>query len=66
MTQAERMVKRSCVDLKSGKVGDNAAIPIPMVDRWRGDPRNILGVILDCDDQHMYTIAVKTGIISLK
>jgi len=32
----------------------------------RGDPRNIPGVILDCDDKNMYTIAVKTGIISSK
>jgi len=66
LSQAERMIKRSRVDLKSGKVGDNVAIPIPMVDRGRGDPRNILGVILDCDKQNMYTIAVKTGIISSK
>ena len=42
------------------------AIPIPMVDRGRGDPRNILGVILDCDEQNMYTIAVMSGIISSK
>ena len=60
------MVKRSRVDLKSGEVGDNVAIPIPMVDRGRGDPRNILGVILDCDEHNMYTIAVKSGIISSK
>ena len=31
-----------------------------------GDPRNILGVFLDCDDQNMYNIAVKSGIISSK
>jgi len=53
------MVKRS-------RVGDNVSIPIPMVDRGRGDPRNILGVILDCDEHNMYTIAVKSGIISSK
>ena len=66
LTQAERMVKRSRVELKSGEVGDNVAIPIPMVDRGRGDPRNILGVILDRDELNMYTIAVKSGIISSK
>jgi len=52
--------------LKSGKVGENVAIPIPMVDRGRGDPRNILGVILDCDEHNIYTIAVKTGKIISK
>ena len=36
------------------------------VDRGRGDPRNSLGVILDCDEQNMYTIAVKSEIISSK
>ena len=66
MSQAERMVKRSRAELKSGEVGDNVAIPIPMVDRGRGDPRNILGVILDFDEQNMYTIAVKSGIINSK
>ena len=66
LSQAERMVKSSRVELKSGEVGDNVAIPIPMVDRGRGNQRNILGVILDCDEQNMYTIAVKSGIISSK
>jgi len=62
------MVKRSRVDLKSCEVGDNVAVavPIPMTGRGRGDPRNILGVILDCDEHNMYTIAVKSGIISSK
>jgi len=54
----------SRVDIKAGEVGDNVAIPKPMVDRGRGDPRNIIGVILDCDEHNMYTIAVKSGIIS--
>ena len=40
--QAECVVKRSCVILKDGTVGDNVAVPIPSVDRGRGD----LGVIL--------------------
>ncbi|GFS10308.1 hypothetical protein ElyMa_004805700 [Elysia marginata] len=47
MEQAERMVKRSRIELAQGQKGDNVAIPIPLVDRGRGDPRNILAVILD-------------------
>ena len=35
------MVKRSRIDLKVTEVGDNVAVPIPMVDRGRGDLRNI-------------------------
>ncbi|KAK4304815.1 hypothetical protein Pmani_023250 [Petrolisthes manimaculis] len=33
MAQAERMVKRSRLDLKAGEGGDNVAVPIPAVDR---------------------------------
>ena len=60
------MVKRSRIDLKAGEAGDNVAVPIPMVDRGRGDPRNILGVIVDRDENDMYTIAVKAGVLKAK
>ena len=43
-------------------MGDSVAIS--MADRDRGDPRNIPDVILDCNEQNMYSIAVKSGIIS--
>jgi hypothetical protein len=66
LSQAERMIKRSRIDLKPGVIGDNVAVPIPMVDRGRGDPRNIIGVIVDRDEHDMYRIAVKAGILSTK
>ena len=47
--QAERMVKRSQVEHVPGNPGDNVTIPIPLVDRGRGDPRNIMGIIFDRD-----------------
>ena len=45
---------RSRVTLKAGEIRDNVAVglPIPMVDRGRGDPRNI-GVIVDRSDSDM-------------
>ena len=59
------MVKRTRVDLKAGVAGDNVAVPIPLVDRGRGDPRNILGVIVNRNlDTDQYTIAVKAGILN--
>ena len=64
--QAERMVKRSRIDLKPAELFDNVAIPIPTVDRGRGDPRNILGVILDKSDNDLYTVAVKAGVLKPK
>lgn len=57
------MVKRSRVDQKPGEVAGNVAIPIPAVDRSRGDPRDMLAVIVDNNDNDLYTIAVKTGIL---
>jgi len=62
--QAERVVKRTRVDLKAGIAGDNVAVPIPLVDRGRGDPRNILGVIVNRNlETDQYTIAVRAGIL---
>ena len=64
--QAERMVKRSRIGVPHGQVDDNVIIPIPLVDRGRGDPRNILGIILDRDENDLHTICVKSGILKSK
>ena len=64
LSQAERMIKRSRTDLKPGAIGDYVAVPIPLVDRGRGDPRNIIGIIVNRDEHDMYRIAVKAGIFS--
>ncbi|XP_068229601.1 uncharacterized protein [Palaemon carinicauda] len=45
LSQTERMVKRSRRIMDRGNIGNNVTIPIPMVDRGRGDPRNIIGMI---------------------
>ena len=34
--QADRMVKRSRIELQAGNIGDNVALPVPMVDRAGG------------------------------
>jgi len=34
--QAERMAKRSCIELQAGNIGDNVALSVPMVDRAGG------------------------------
>ncbi|XP_037780257.1 uncharacterized protein LOC119576683 [Penaeus monodon] len=64
VSQAERMVKRCRLGFKVGEPGGNVAAPIPAVDRGRGDPRNILGVIVSRDlDNGQYKIAVKSGVL---
>ena len=57
--QAERMMK-SLIDIAHGHPDDIAAVPI------RGDPLNILGVILERNEYNMYTICVKSGILKSK
>jgi len=50
------MVTRSRIELQARHVRDNVALPVPMVDRCRGDPRNILGVIIDMNENDVYAI----------
>ena len=61
IAQAEHMVKRSRVDLIAGKIGDNVAVLIPLVDQGRGDPRIIFGVIVSCDSNMSNRIDTKSG-----
>ncbi|GFO29378.1 KRAB-A domain-containing protein 2 [Plakobranchus ocellatus] len=63
-SKAVRMVKGSRVDLRAGEHCDNAVVPVPPVDRRRGDPRNIFGANIDRRDDWPIRIAMKAGIIS--
>ncbi|XP_047478076.1 uncharacterized protein LOC125031406 [Penaeus chinensis] len=52
------------LDFQVSGPGNNVAVPIPAVDRGRGDPRNILGVIVSRDlDNDQHKIAVKSGVL---
>ena len=42
---------------------DSVVIPISGVDRGRGDPRNILGIIITCDEKEQYTTVCPSGIM---
>ena len=62
--QAERMIKRRRLQLPSVNTGDTVALSIPQVDRGRGDPRNILGLVMEHDlDTDLYRVAVKAGVL---
>ena len=60
------MVKRSHIVFFSLQIGSNVTVSIPSVDRGRADPRNIIGVVTECSDNELYTIAVKGGILVRK
>ncbi|KAK6175839.1 hypothetical protein SNE40_014219 [Patella caerulea] len=64
--QAQRMVKRNKRVFGPVSVGDNVTVPIPYVDRGRGDPRNLIGVVTEISDNDMFTIAVNGGVLNGK
>ena len=53
--QVELMVKRSQIILMAASPGDNVTITVPLVDRGRGDLRNILGVVHNRDEKYIYS-----------
>ena len=57
------MVKRNILELSSEQVGDNEAVSVPL-NNYRG--RNILGIIIDCDENNMYAICVKAVVLKMK
>lgn len=57
------MVKRSSLEHVQGNPGDSVTIPIPLVDQGKGNPRNVICVILDLNENDMYRIAVKEEIL---
>ena len=60
------MLKRSRVKDIEASPGDNVTVPIPLIDRRRGDPRNILGVVLAKDEKDLYRIGVRHGVLQGK
>ena len=58
--QAAKMVKLSKERHREAEVGETVRIPIPDVDRARGDFHNVLGVVLSCTDSN-YKIGTKFG-----
>ena len=63
LMQAERMLKRSRKEMTPAQENDTVAIPMPLVDRGRGDARNIMGFVLNKDQNEMYKIGVKAGVL---
>ena len=41
-------------------------VPIPLADRGRADPRNIIGIVTECSDNELYSIGVKGGLLDRK
>jgi hypothetical protein len=58
--QATRMRNLSERILSDVDIGTNVLIPIPNVDRGKGDPRNVLAVVINKDELG-YKLGTKSG-----
>lgn len=61
--QANKMKNTSDKSHPPAKIGDNITIPIPDVDKAKGDLRNIIGVVLNINDDGFYRIGTKHGVL---
>jgi transposase InsO family protein len=61
--QAKKMTDRSVAKMKDLDVGDNVLIPVSEFDRGRGDPANLIGVVLEKGDRG-FKLGTKVGILS--
>lgn len=59
------MLARSTRSLRAVGVGDNVSVPVSQFDRSKGDPPNVIGVVLAAEDNG-YVIGTKRGIINGK
>lgn len=63
-TQAKRMLNYSDKILPPAKKGDTVAIPVPEVDKGRGDARNIMACVTDVDPNGLYRLGTPNGTIN--
>ena len=64
--QTDRMVSRSNQILRPIDMEDYVTILIPNVDKGRGDPRNILCIVIHfCSDTKRYKLGILHGLLNL-
>ncbi|GBP68827.1 Ionotropic receptor 25a [Eumeta japonica] len=64
VVEAKKMKATSDKSHPPANIGDNmTTIPIPDVDKGKGDLRNIIGVILQKNDEGFYKVGTKHGIL---
>ena len=59
--QADTMLERSVKRFKPAEVGDNVLVPVPDVDRGRGEFRNIKGIVTNDNGNGCYSIGTTEG-----
>jgi len=59
--QAKKMKATSSNKFQKPTLGQNVRIKIPDIDRAKMDPRSIIAVITDIEDEEFYELATKLG-----
>lgn len=64
--QAQANIMKQLSDKKFPliEVGKTVTVPVPYVDRAKGDARNVLGAIIEKTDDGFYKVGTKRGIIN--
>ncbi|XP_026286043.1 uncharacterized protein LOC113211782 [Frankliniella occidentalis] len=60
--QAQTMQKISDVKLPPASVGDTTTVYVPKADRGRGDPRNVVAVVLEATEDGFYKLGNNDGV----
>ena len=61
--QAKRMKTTSDVSHPPACIGQNVTVPIPDIDKGKGDLRNIIAVVLNRSEDEMYKLGTKDGVL---
>ena len=63
LKQAEKMTKTSARLHPAPKIGDTVLVPLADVDRSKGDPRNIMAVVVDVKDNNLIQVGNEHGVL---
>jgi hypothetical protein len=61
--QANKMIGISDRKHREAKVGSTVRIPVPDVDRGRGDTRSILAVVMEVNEDGFYKLGTRNGVM---
>lgn len=62
--QAEKMIKASNAKFTAVEIGQCVRIKVPDVDRAKADGRNIIAVVISIENENLYKLGTKYGILS--
>ena len=62
--QADKMFEQSTKIFKQANIGDTVMVPLPEVDRGKGDFRNIKAIVVAVEHNSTYKLGTKYGLLN--